>query len=425
MAQEDEAEVGVSPEITKEDLRRWKEEVVYILDRNRWEEIVDLVVKLQGDDVGFKTKPGPAFQWYPGQWMKDDMVLLMSHTARGLHFHLIQLAWGMLPPCSVPAQDLKLRGWCGHPADWPDLWEQIQTGWRERGERWWQIGLCRTYLLQIKVRIERMLAARALWEKKRNAPPKPRAVRGLSKSTTSPMQLHTKRDALQLQASASAAASASSSSSPDRRVSHPLRQIAAAAAEQGSGDEPPAAAAARRGLIWVADLEAAFREATGVSRVLTFLERETVIGWLTQGVPVEVLSSKIWEVASRQAAKNEPVRSFRYLLDPLGDAVQSWREGRVAQGYGDEDLEEWRKITLARLDTGWMAKGMVLGNGKQVGPLPGSMLSTARQRILKARSVAEIEAVAQVLARAANQQPGEETGSEGEAWLFSEDEGDG
>jgi hypothetical protein len=120
---------------------------------NGWESVVAEVVALQSSPGDWR--PGPGFQWFPKQWLGDDVVLMMSIPARGYHHHLIQMAWQQDPPCSLPDDQLILRGWCGHPTDWADLWQQISRAWRLLDGRWWQVGLCRAYLEQMRLRVIR------------------------------------------------------------------------------------------------------------------------------------------------------------------------------------------------------------------------------------------------------------------------------
>lgn len=127
------------------------------------EEIINAVQGLQGGE--FDSRPGPSLQWYPQQWLADDAVLLMSWAARGMHFHLLQIAWRQSPPCSIPDDELSLRGWCNHPDGWPDLWKQISRGWRFKDGRWWNLGLCRSYLHQMEVRTQRSAASNKRWTK--------------------------------------------------------------------------------------------------------------------------------------------------------------------------------------------------------------------------------------------------------------------
>lgn len=120
---------------------------------NGWESVVDEVVALQvtpGD-----WKPGPAMQWFPKQWLGDDVVMMMSLPIRGYHHHLIQMAWQQDPPCSLPDDVLALSGWCGDPEDWDKVWSRASRAWKLRNGRWWQIGLCRAYLEQMRLRVVR------------------------------------------------------------------------------------------------------------------------------------------------------------------------------------------------------------------------------------------------------------------------------
>ena len=127
-----------------------------------WQQIIEQVVDTYEREPD--AQPAPSIQWFPRQWLADVAVLSMSWPAKAMHHHLLMLAWQSSPPCSLPDDDLELRGWCQHPADWPDLWAQIRKGWRLHLGRWWQLGLCRTYLRQMEVRGQRRSAAERRWK---------------------------------------------------------------------------------------------------------------------------------------------------------------------------------------------------------------------------------------------------------------------
>lgn len=133
-----------------------------------WEAVIEKVLEVQAG-VG-DVRPAPSFQWFPQQWLADANVLLMNWTARAMHFHLLQIAWQQSPPCSIPEEEGILMGWCNHPSAWregpdgtPGLWSQISRGWKLYKGRWWQIGLCRSYLRQMEVRVKRSASAKSRW----------------------------------------------------------------------------------------------------------------------------------------------------------------------------------------------------------------------------------------------------------------------
>lgn len=135
---------------------------------NDWRTTVDEVLALQAID-GIDTSPAPGFQWFPQQWLGDAAVLLMSWRARGIHHHLLMIAWKGFDldedavPCSLPDDEGMLKALCQQPAEWADLWPQVKRGWKARKDRLWNIGLCRSYLRQMKTRRVRKAAADARW----------------------------------------------------------------------------------------------------------------------------------------------------------------------------------------------------------------------------------------------------------------------
>lgn len=107
----------------------------------------------------------PAFQFYPKQWLGDDKVLLMDWAARGMHMHLMCIAWQQDPPCTIPDDDSVLKKWCGNPKQWPKLRDQILRAWKLTDGRWVQEGLLKEYLKQRKYSESRKAGAEARWGK--------------------------------------------------------------------------------------------------------------------------------------------------------------------------------------------------------------------------------------------------------------------
>lgn len=138
---------------------------------NDWRQTVDAVIALQSDEE-LKTAPGPSLQWYPTQWLGDPAVQLMGMTARGCHHHLLMIAWKGFDldegavPCSVPDASPLLKALCQHPADWEGVFEEIRRGWKARGGRLWNLGLCRSYLAQMAKRRTATASGRAGGEAK-------------------------------------------------------------------------------------------------------------------------------------------------------------------------------------------------------------------------------------------------------------------
>src|SRR6188474_1476428 len=107
----------------------------------------------------------PAFQFYPKQWLGDDQVLLMDWDARGMHVHLMCIAWQQEPPCSLPNDDSALKKWCGNPKRWRKVKDQILSAWKVIGDRLVQEGLLREYEKQRNYSESRRQAAEARWGK--------------------------------------------------------------------------------------------------------------------------------------------------------------------------------------------------------------------------------------------------------------------
>lgn len=108
----------------------------------------------------------PAFQFYPKQWLGDDKILGMDWDARGMHVHLLCIAWQQSPPCSLPDDDAALRKWCGNPKRWRKVKDQILSAWKMIDGRWVQEGLLREYEKQRQYSQSRREAAEARWGKK-------------------------------------------------------------------------------------------------------------------------------------------------------------------------------------------------------------------------------------------------------------------
>ena len=88
-----------------------------------------------------KKNNRPAFQWYPRSYLGDGNILLMSWEARGMHVHLLCIAWHETPPGSLPNDDGILCKWLGHPRRWSWLKQEIFRAWELRDGRWYHEGL--------------------------------------------------------------------------------------------------------------------------------------------------------------------------------------------------------------------------------------------------------------------------------------------
>ena len=147
---------------------------------NDWHDAVDQVLQLQ-EDPDIDTTPGPSLQWYPEKWMSDPTVMLMGMAARGVHFHLLNLAWkgfsveGDAPPCSLDPDPEILRAICQRPEAWDEIWPEVKRAWKEYRDRLWNLGLCRAYLSQMDNRRRRSRAgkkaAHARWRQSKEAQP--------------------------------------------------------------------------------------------------------------------------------------------------------------------------------------------------------------------------------------------------------------
>lgn len=138
---------------------------------NDWRLTVDAVLELQ-ESAEMDTSPAPSLQWFPQQWLGDPAVQLMGWTARGIHHHLLMVAWkgfdldGDAVPCSLPGDASLIAGICQQPPEWDTIWGSISRAWKHYRGRWWNLGLCRSYLSQMDKRRVRKGAADARWAKR-------------------------------------------------------------------------------------------------------------------------------------------------------------------------------------------------------------------------------------------------------------------
>lgn len=107
----------------------------------------------------------PAFQFYPKQWLGDDLVMLMDWDARAMHMHYMCIAWQQTPACTLPNDDEMLRKWVGNPEDWSRIKTQVFRAWKLEGDRWVQAGLLAEYIKQKGFSETRRKAADARWDK--------------------------------------------------------------------------------------------------------------------------------------------------------------------------------------------------------------------------------------------------------------------
>jgi uncharacterized protein YdaU (DUF1376 family) len=106
------------------------------------------------------------FSFFPKQWLGDDKVLLMDWDARGMHLHLMCMAWQQDPPCTIPADEAVLRKWCGNPKRWAKVKNQILAAWKLRDGRYVQEGLLAAYERACNRSESGRKSANARWTKK-------------------------------------------------------------------------------------------------------------------------------------------------------------------------------------------------------------------------------------------------------------------
>jgi uncharacterized protein YdaU (DUF1376 family) len=127
----------------------------------------------------------PSFQFYPKQWLGDDTVMLMDWDARGMHVHLLCIAWQQDPPCTLPNDDTTLRKWCGHPQRWKKVRPQVLRAWKLVDGRFVQEGLLREWEKQRQYSESRRVAAEARWGKKDAYALRTQSVRNALQSSSS------------------------------------------------------------------------------------------------------------------------------------------------------------------------------------------------------------------------------------------------
>lgn len=128
----------------------------------------------------------PAFQFYPKQWLGDDMVALMDLCAQGAHIRLMCFAWQQSPPCTLPNDIGMLAKWCGMTAEaFNPVWAQVVMAWSFRNDRWLSVGLYREWKKQKEFSKRQSLIAQNGWKTRRNqddATAMPRHSHGNAKS---------------------------------------------------------------------------------------------------------------------------------------------------------------------------------------------------------------------------------------------------
>ena len=114
------------------------------------------------------------FQFDVKQWLGDQNVMKMSYAERGMHLHLMCIAWQESPPCTLPDDDGLLSRWLNiAEAAWKNVHKKtVMSAWKqlpddqEGAGRWVLEGLQRSYLRQVQILASRQAAALARWQPK-------------------------------------------------------------------------------------------------------------------------------------------------------------------------------------------------------------------------------------------------------------------
>lgn len=102
------------------------------------------------------------------QWLGDDSILLMDWDVRGMHIHLMALAWQQENPGVLENDDQILRRWCGNPTleDWNKrIKPQILRAWTIKENLLIQDGLVREFERQQSTSEKRRAAINSRWQK--------------------------------------------------------------------------------------------------------------------------------------------------------------------------------------------------------------------------------------------------------------------
>ena len=90
----------------------------------------------------------PYFPWYYDVWLTDEHVQAMDWEARGMHHHLIMIAWkNRRYPCTIPKEEEAIRSILYNASDesWARAWPKIRPAWKTKGERLVNSGLLEVY----------------------------------------------------------------------------------------------------------------------------------------------------------------------------------------------------------------------------------------------------------------------------------------
>lgn len=283
-----------------------------------WQEIVAEVLEWQ-EQGEVDSAPPPAIpQWYVKDWLGDRNVMVMDFTARGMHHHLLMVAWQESPPCSLPDDDLMLRAYCGHPEpdSWAHLWPMISRGWRKLGDRWWNLGLCKAYLRAMKVRLRSSRAGR-----KGGRPKKAPAQK-------------------------SKAAAFENEAEPSN--SKPLQSSVCTLQSTGGSSPSPTpspSAAAAEGHSYLVEVLEAFHGACGPRKVPP-ADLRLIHEWKGLGIPAPLVAHVIRSKAEAAQERGDPVQSIRYFDAPVRQ-LEEVQLGQPAQATA-ELLAEADALALLR-----------------------------------------------------------------------------
>jgi hypothetical protein len=122
-------------------------------------------------EVKAPPKKPVGFQFHVKNWLGDHCVMSMSYAEKGMHLHLMCIAWQESPPGSLPDDDEKISQWLGiAPLAWNRIHKnKVMAAWKYRTmedgtNRWIQEGLQRSYEKQLLTLASRQAAARTRWD---------------------------------------------------------------------------------------------------------------------------------------------------------------------------------------------------------------------------------------------------------------------
>jgi hypothetical protein len=311
-------------------------------------------------------KPAPCIsRWYVRDYNADPRVMAMWWPAKGLNMFLVGIAWESSPPCSLPDDEEFIRGLCSRPPAelWSECWPEVRRYWDEFEGRLWSFPLVDMYLEQMRVRAAKKKGpaaqkrAREAFEEHGEYTVDANAVHMHSGSGANGVY-----DSRRFSPVAGKRVTLSSSSS----VVGPTEENAAAAdgLEQQDFER----------LLECLDAPELRAEPRDRAAVLPLL----------RAAPLAALVQAGRQVVARQFVRGESVRSLRYLLPALRE-IADGEERRPWRPDPADEVEPFRAAALGRLD--------------ETPNLPPELRRRAEERLRVAQSLAEIDAVAQAVAR--------------------------